>query len=390
MNRDGRIRRLAPAMPALAAAACLAPAWFGALAAQEREGPGDVVASVARSIRLEGQLQFQASTTSVDEATDVDLDLRRIRLAATGRLAEGFTGVLQAEFESARARVRDAYLDVEVSPALGLRVGQFKIPFNGIETVSSKRLLLIERGARIRGVDALTTSAFLVSSRLSARHRGVQGTLAPGAGRVTLQAGAWTGSGEGSEDDDGKMAAARLEVRLLPAVEDEGIPLVVGLAGVTNGFFGEPGDTLVVSGADTALLEDPSYAAAGELWLELGEYGAPGLHVQVNALAGENPLDPEVVGPEEVDLPSFLGLQLWTEWLVERPEGALSAWGPAFRLDRFDPDTDAADDALILVTPGLNLYFGPALRVQVDYDVLVPESEGETESAFRTQAQLLF
>jgi hypothetical protein len=360
------------------------------LRAQEDEGPGEVVPALARTIRLEGQLQFQGSTTSVDEATDLDLDLRRIRLAATGKTGD-FTGVLQAEFESARARVRDAYLDVEVSPVLGLRVGQFKVPFNGIEMVSSKRLLLIERGVRIRGVDALTTSSFLVSSRLAARHRGVQATVEPGGGRVTLQGGAWLGSGEGSEEDDGKMAAARLEVRVLPAGDGaDGTPLVVGLAGVTNGFFGEPSDTLVVAGADTALLEDPSYAAAGELWVELGEYGAPGLHVQANAIAGGNPLDPEVVGPDEIELPSFLGLQLWMEWLVPRPEGGLSAWGPVFRLDRFDPDTGAGDDAVFLVTPGLNLYFGPALRAQLDYDLLVPESDGRTESAFRAQAQLLF
>jgi hypothetical protein len=84
-----------------------------------------------------------------------------------------------------------------------------------------------------------------------------------------------------------------------------------------------------------------------------------------------------------------VGLQLWAEWLLERPEATLSGWGPALRLDRFDPDADAGDDALFLLTPGVNLYFGPAFRTQLNYDVLVPE-EGDTESAFRAQAQLLF
>lgn len=389
MHRHARTPGSAPPARAVAVAALLGAAIASALPAQERDEPGEVVPALARSIRLEGQLQFQASTSSVEDATDLDVDLRRIRLAATGRVAEGFTGVVQAEFESARARVRDAYLEVGISDAVELRVGQFKIPFNGVEMVSSKRLLLIERGARIRGLDALTTSSFLVSSRLSARHRGAQATVAPGEGRVTLQAGAWLGSGEGSEDDDGKMAAGRIEVRLLEG-EEGGAPLVLGLAGVTNGYFGEPSDTLVVAGADTALLRDPVQSAAGELWLELGEYGAPGLHVQANAIAGGNPLDPGIVGADDVDLPSFLGLQLWAEWLFERPEAVLSGWGPAFRVDRFDPDTDAADDALLLVTPGLNLYLGPAFRTQVNLDLLVPESEGETESAFRAQAQLLF
>lgn len=388
MERSARIPRVVPRAPALAAAACLVAAVPFPLRAQETEEPGEVVPALARSIRLEGQLQFQASTSSVEDATDLDLDLRRIRLAATGRVGEAFAGVLQAEFASDRARVRDAYLEVGVSDRVELRLGQFKIPFNGIEMVSSKRLLLIERGARIRGVDALTTSSFLVESRLSARHRGAQVTVAPGDGRVTLHAGAWLGSAEGAEDDDGKMAAARVEVQLLPGAEERP-PLVLGLAGVTNGWFGEPSDTLVVSGADTARLRDPVQTAAGELWLELGEYAAAGPHVQANAIIGGNPLDPEVAGPDDVDLPRFVGLQLWAEWLLERPEATLSGWGPALRLDRFDPDADAGDDALFLLTPGVNLYFGPAFRTQLNYDVLVPE-EGDTESAFRAQAQLLF
>ena len=52
--------------------------------------------------------------------------------------------------------------------------------------------------------------------------------------------------------------------------------------------------------------------------------------------------------------------------------------------------TDAEDDASVLLTPGVNLYFGEKVKLQINQDWLLAEAdETESESAFRAQLQVL-
>jgi hypothetical protein len=369
--------------------ALLAP--LAAAAAQEEQpAPPSVTPTSGRSIKLEGQLQVQLASSSVDSAVGWDADLRRMRITAIGDAGHGFSGALQTDFGSNRVRIRDAFIDYKASPQVTLRAGQFKIPFNGIETVSSKRLLMIERGNTIRGLPAETTSRFVADSHLSARNRGFMAIVSLPGDRFVLQAGGWHGNGENAENDDGKEVAARLEYSALPLPEKTSRPLVLGVAAVANGYFGSPRDTLEVVSGDTVEVRDARYAAAYEGWVEYGKYLLPGLHVAGNVITGENPTELEVEDGA-LEFASFLGLQGWGEFLVETGGEVLTGWAPAIRADRFDPDTDAEDDANVLVTPGLNLYFGSNVKAQLNYDVLLPEDgDRDTESAFRFQTQVLF
>ena len=140
---------------------------------EEPEPEPEVVPANGLSIRLEGQLQVQGSSTSVDDAVTWDGELRRARITLIGEAIPGVSATIQSDFGRERVRIRDAYGEVDVSPAVTLRAGQFKIPFNGIEMVSSKRLLVIEREAEIRGANLPTTSSLLADANLSARNRGV-------------------------------------------------------------------------------------------------------------------------------------------------------------------------------------------------------------------------
>lgn len=385
----------AVALHAIATAMFLLSSHATGLSSQEPPGeatPGApaVTPANARSIELEGQLQVQAASTSVDTTVGWDAELRRIRLTAVGDAGAGFSGALQMEFGTDRVRVRDAIVEYEPSPQVSLRVGQFKIPFNGIEMTSSKRLLVIERDARIRGLDAETTSGFLADEHLAARNRGVMAIFRLADERLVVHAGGWQGNGENPENDDGKEVAARIEYALIPESETSPRPLVLGAAGVANGYFGGPRDTLAVLEGDTTRLDDPQYAAAFEAWAEFGKYLVPGLHVAANLIAGENPTEFRARG-RGIEFESFLGVQGWGEYLIELEADVLTGWAPAFRADRFDPNTDADDDGNLLLTPGLNLYFGETVKAQLNYDVLVPEDDGrDTESAFRIQTQLLF
>jgi hypothetical protein len=359
----------------------------GTAGAQEEE-PQVSVAEGA-TLKLEVLAQPQASTTSVDSELETDFELRRARLTAEGQAGVRWSGRIQMDFEPERARFRDAYLAGRVSDALSVWAGQFKVPFNGIDIESGKRLIAIERGARIRGTSGSTTSTsgMLAASALSARGRGVMALSRWADGRVRLQAGAWLGAGERGETNDGKQLAARLEFEPW-ASDKERLPLVLAAAIVTNGYFGSPRDTLVVAEGDSSITENAEYATAFEGWVELGRYAAPGIHVAGNVVVGENPLAPRIEGTD-VEFASFLGMQLWGEYVFQGP-GALTGIGLGGRIDRFDPDTDADDNAFLLWTPLVNLYFGKAFKLQANLDVLSPESEErDQESAVRIQAQVV-
>jgi hypothetical protein len=360
------------------------------LAAQQEPTSPTVKLGAGRSLELEGQIQVQGASSSVDSVVTWDSELRRVRLTAIADAGGGFFGTLQTDFGADRARVRDAFLEYRPSTHLALRAGQFKIPFNGIELVSSKRLLVIERGNRIRGLRVDHTSTFLEDNNLSARNRGLMVTARFAEDRLTLTGGGWTGSGENPEKNDGKELAARIEYSVLPLPDKTSRPLIVGAAAVTNGYFGSPRDTLKVVDGDSLRIEDAQYASAYEGWVEYGKYLLPGVHIAGNVVFGDNP---QALHARAGDLEfgSFLGLQGWGEFLFQTDKALLTSWAPAFRADRFDPDSDADDDASLLLTPGLNLYFGPNVKLQLNVDVNIPQSDGlDTETAFRTQAQLLF
>lgn len=383
---EGRARQRAGRWIVAAALAliCGAPRVVEA----QEEQPEVTVADGAK-LKLEVLAQPQVSTTSVDSVLETDYELRRARLTVEGEAGERWSGRIQMDFEPERARFRDAYLEGRVSDELSVRAGQFKVPFNGIDMESGKRLLAIERGARLRGTSGSTTSTsgMLAASALSARNRGIMALSGWVDGRVRLHAGAWVGSGERGEANDGKQLAARLEIEPW-AGDKERLPLVLAAAVVTNGYFGSPRDTLVVAAGDSLVTEDAAYATAFEGWIELGRYAAPGIHVAGNVVAGDNPLAPRIEG-SDVGFASFLGMQVWGEYMF-KGAGALTGIGLGGRVDRFDPDTDADDDAFLLWTPLVNLYFGKAFKLQANMDVLSPESEErDQESAVRIQAQVV-
>ena len=282
---------------------------FSVAGAQAQEERPPVTTTLADRLRLEGLLHLQTSSSSVDSSLGVDGELRRVRIALIGTSTETVTAAIQADFDSDRARIRDAYVEWQATPALALRAGQFKVPLNGIELESAKRLLVIERESRVRGMSGsrTSTSGFLRSIGTSGRNRGLM--LSAGLGeRVTLQGGAWLGSGESGDDNDGKEYAARLTVDL---IEGEGRrPLVAALAAVTNGFFGGPRDTLATVADTTIVVRDTKYAKAFEGWLEYGRYRAPGPHVAVSLIGGDNPAVPRLEG-QGIEFPGFLGVQAW-------------------------------------------------------------------------------
>ncbi|HKY60365.1 MAG TPA: porin [Gemmatimonadota bacterium] len=355
--------------------------------AEAQEAPPPVTTTLADRVRLDWLVHQQTASSSVDSVLGVDAELRRIRVALYGSATETVSAAIQADFDSDRARIRDAYVEWKATPALAIRAGQFKVPINGIELESAKRLLVIERATRIRGLGGSTsTSGFLTAIGTGGRNRGVMLSARLG-GRTTLQGGAWLGSGERGDTNDGKEYGARLSFDVIEGEDRR--PLVVAVAAVTNGFFGGPRDTLATVADTTVVVRDTKYAKAFEGWIEYGSYRKPGPHVALSVIGGDNPARPRLEG-DGIEFPSFLGTHGWGEYVVSTGAGLLTEVGMVLRIDRFDPDTDTDDDANVLLTPGVNLYFGEKVKLQVNQEWLIPEADdAESESAFRAQLQVL-
>ncbi len=231
---------------------------------------GPVTAVSARALKLEGQIQYQTSSSSIDSVTTWDSDLRRMRLTALADVTDRLSGSLMADFGLDRALVQDAFLALHTTPTspLSFQIGQFKVPFNGIQMWSDKYGLMIERGARIRGFPNTGTSEFIQAQRLSDRGRGVMAVYKPG--RATFWLGGFLGNGQANDNNDGKEVAARFEYSVLKLPAKNSKPLILGVAVVTNGYYGSPRDTLRVVSGDSLRIDDPQYAWAYEGWLSTG------------------------------------------------------------------------------------------------------------------------
>jgi phosphate-selective porin OprO/OprP len=162
------------------------------------------------ALQLGGLLQTQSEAGDRGDSRFSDSNarffLRRVRVNASGRFAEGFD--FRAELELAgslsntsafRAQLTDGYVNWNRFGAANVRVGQFKTPFGYEQLYSDSRLPTAERS--------------LVNDRLtSGRQIGVQVAGEADHKRLTYAAGIFNGSGtnQNFNDNDKFMTAARV------------------------------------------------------------------------------------------------------------------------------------------------------------------------------------
>lgn len=304
------------------------------------------------AIRFEGRLQHHFYW--LDNAAHADelgprngFFTRRARIEAQARLSERVYVVIEPSYEGGRVEglsLKDAYVDVlltepETDPPLTLRLGQSKRPFGRYESMSSKNLPSIERGAGM-GLFEVALSDLIDQQHLSGRDIGVL-FIARIKQRVLLEAGIYNGEGESAPRDvnDAKTVAARLGFE--PAGR-----LNVGVSAVSH-------EGVVDSGGPTVRHQGWGLDAG---W---GAPGDPGLFLLTEFISAES----------FADSPSRLrgGLVVLAyNILVERD--ALHSVEPVFRLDVADPDAGRADDHSTLVGAGLGLYLTDKAQFRVMYE----------------------
>lgn len=312
-----------------------------------------------------GRLQTQLNTSSVETAAPSELFIRRARFEVEVRVDDRVSGTIQPDFGGGDVELKDAYLQLDLSPSVGFRAGRSYRPFGLLEQTSSKRMLMIERGLRIRGLTAAEEYATVSGLGYSNRDIGLQILGSPEGAPLGLayRAGVFRGPLHGSVgSQDSYQLAARATIQPSPNLRVGG--------GWSSRHFASPVD------GDPELRRGHAF----EIDAEYGGFG-PGFH----ALAEISHADLDPFADR-----GFWGAQLWTAYRTEPLDDAGTMVEPVFRLSVGDPHDSALTAGGTLLTPGINLYLGPLNRIMLNLDLWLADGGGDNVRSFKAMFQLGF
>jgi hypothetical protein len=345
-----------------------------------------LAAAQAPAVRLSGRAQAlyrfswgDSSSQYSTAALSNGFEIRRLRIQTDVRLADNILLVIQPSFEMAALRVRDAYLRVELSPHVGVTVGQEKSPFQRYEVTSSNTLPSIERGVRIYGLSGREgLNDLLVNNGYAAQDIGAFVDVNLLERRLFLKAGVSNGSRESSLDvNNAKSFFARIAAT--PVFDGNDQPVLQLGASVA----GRDRAIACIAGCIAAYYPDSSkMTTALNVDVEIGGF-RPGFHLIADLAFGDNvPLPLRVNtgrfnsanlrNSADSNIVTFRGASVIAAYRFETrgPDTRLvRALEPALRVDYADPNANVASDQGILLTPVLNLYFSEntLMRAGVDF-----------------------
>ncbi|HEX2205021.1 MAG TPA: porin [Longimicrobium sp.] len=361
------MKRFRPGPRAVTLALLLSVTNAAALRAQQT---GPVLKSGAVEVSINGRVQTQLNTTSVEDEPASEVILRRVRLEALVKVNDVVSGKIQPDFAGDRVSLKDAYLRVTLDPALQLVAGKAHRPFSTITITSSTRILPVERGVRIRGVDNDWDEFNLVADLGYAdRDVGLQLQGQPRGAPLGLSYAAGYFNGP-ARDEAGSESSYQLAARIgvQPAKD-----LRVAAAWSSRHF-----------GYESDVVPGETFLRRGNAWqadVEIGSH-APGFHAVGEVAMGDfDPLTDR----------RFVGAQAWLAFRTDTVSAKISAVEPLFRVSHGSVDAEGADLELggTLLTPGVNVYLGGLNRVMFNWDFWRP-ADGETQNSFKAQFQLAF
>jgi len=345
-------------------------------AASAQEAPQIRVVTRAAEVTIGGRVQTQFSTTSVESAVPAFWEMRRVRLELGVRLNPLITARVNPEFAGSQIALRDAFVQFNVSPGFQVMAGQAFRPFSLLAQTGSARILPIERGARIRGLSPAALEHYNLLSSLGYADRdvGLQIRGAPDGAPLglTYAVGVFNGPAIAQAGNRGTyQLAARTTAAIAP-------DLRVGLGWSRRDFAQTP------AGAATPEIRD------GAAWQADVEYGtfARGPHVMAEVAAG-------AMDPFSDTRRRFRAAQVWGAFRTAEAGPHRVQVEPVLRFSLGDPDaTDAHRAAGVgggtLLTPGVNMYFGPLNRIMFNLDLWNPAGDLPSERAFRAMVQIAF
>lgn len=342
------------ALPALAV-----PAW-----SQKVSAPG------VDSVRVRGNLQAQFNTTSAEAEADSEWLIRRARIGIGAYAGGWLQAYVEGDFGRGRAVLTDGYVSLRFGPRFVLRAGQFKVPFDELELVSSRELPVIERDPLPRGAAGLSPNGLLDDLGYNARDIGAE--WSGRFERVRAMAGFFNGQGDNEEEpDDGKQVAGRV---VIEAAEGWRV------AGAWTGLrLSEP-----------PVAEEASWYHAVELAVRGGEYAEPGPQVLGQIFFGDD-YDRELFGDDDASFVAWQAIAGWHFASFGTP--FLIGWEPVVRMGqtRIEDGSVVVDDVLVdladaepsttVLTGGINLYWKERIRTQVQVDWASFDGHDELEDS---------
>jgi len=336
----------------------------------------------APNIRVAGRIQAHYRMSSGDSTANYNdaavnngFEIRRLRIQADVRFGDNISLAIQPSFEMGSLRMRDAYLRVGLTRALGLTLGQEKSPFQRYELTSSNTLPSIERGVRILGLSGREALNDLLFNNGYVSHD-LGAALEWAAPRFAIKVALQNGSRESAPDvNNAKSVFARATGVVLTNADDQPT-LQVG------GSFASRDRAVCSTCTGTAAYYPDSSLRTTALGLDI-EWGGfrPGLHVIADFATGDNvPLAARinsgrntgnVRNSADSNVVTFRAVHLVGAYRI-RTSGAdtrlVQAVEPALRIDYTDPNTDASDDEGLLVTPAVNVHFTNTVILRAGLD----------------------
>ena len=329
-----------------------------------------VTASGVDSVKVRANVQAQFNTTSADDEADSEWLLRRARLGIAAYAGGWLYTFVEGDFGRGDARLTDGFVTLRFDPRLEVRAGQFKVPFDELELVSSRELPVVERDPLPRGGVGQSPNGLLDDLGYNARDIGLDwnGRFDP----VRATAGVFNGQGDNEEEpDDGKQVAARVAVEVA-----EGWRVAGAWAGLR---LSEP-----------PAAEEAAWYQAVELAIRGGEYAEPGPQVLGQIFFGDDH-DPEVLGDDDASFFAWQGIAGWHFATYRTP--FLIGWEPVVRagqtriedgsvvIDDVVVDLSDAEPSTTVLTGGVNLYWKERIRTQLQVDWVSFDGDGELEDS---------
>ena len=316
------------------------------------------------TVTVGARVQAQYESSSVDE-TPSSFFIRRAWVTIDGRLNDLVAA--RAQFNIDGASVLEAYLEFTPSEALGIQLGQFKKGMSYFWLVPNSWLPIIERDARVTGVDhcpgvgsVCTFGRLTGALGLDNYEPGIlaQGRVSERFGyRFTLT----NGEGIGSRDvNTGKSASGQLS--LFPT-GDTRVSAYFALDETLN----SQGETMGV----------PAIGAEVELGTWLG-----GPHLIANVLQGRN--------WKLNDDAKFSAFQMMAFWyLPMAPESQFSGIEPMLRVSLVDSGAEDPEKVTgTVITPGVMVYFVGRNGISTNVDFY--SSGGRSDWSWKVQAFAFF
>ena len=351
------------------------------------------------NIRVAGRVQLQYRAAGGDSSASYDPNavsnqfiIRRLRIQADVRFGDHILAVLQPSFEMGNLRMRDAYLRVGLTPRLGVTMGQEKSPFQRYELTSSNTLPSIERGVTILGLDPREEAMNNVLAANGYVSHDLGAGIDYAAPRFTAKLVMQSGSRESARDvNNAKSFFGRATATVLTNADDQPL-LQLGAAFAARDRAvcdsAASGTVSCTSTKSSDLGSKKFFADSSLMTTAFGldlEYGGfrPGLHVIADFATGDNVRVPlrvaatpvntaNVINTADSNVVTFISTHIVAAYRFDTrgPETrVIKMLEPALRLDVTDGNTDDSNDASLLLTPVLNVYFANSVILRAGADL---------------------